>query len=367
MTPDEHDARSHGGAGPAVTRGLLAVIAAILLLWFLRETYTVSMPVFVALFVAMVVHPVYAWLRAHLPEKLRWAAGILTLLLVVSVILLFAGAVALAVGMASEKAPQYAGKVQEFYGRLTQWASARGVQVEQLGSGGLQDRLTRWVTLGARTTGSVLSGLVLVLFLVLLMLLEARRWCERVRASLAGGPARATLDVVATVSGQVRQYLLVRTMLGAITAVIEGLWLWLAGVELALVWAMLFLLLNFIPTIGSVIAAIPPALAALVTLGPGRALLAIAGMFVIEQVMGNFVDPKLVGKRLSISPLVVLVAVVFWGWVWGVAGALLAVPMTVAIIVAFAHVRALRPVALLMSNAENEEELVRRTHQPPGT
>ena len=363
MNSNERENGGRPGVDHPVRTALLALVATILVVHFLRAAYAVTVPVAAAAFVAMVVHPVYAWLRTHLPEKLRWTAGILVLLLVLSVVLLFAGAVGLAIGMAAEKAPEYAGKIQDLYGRLAGWASARGVNLEQLASGGPRERLNRWLTLGAQTTGSLLSGLVLVLFFVLLMLLEASRWREKVRSSLSGGPARATLDTVGTVSDKVRGYLLARTVLGSITAVLEGLWLWAAGVELALVWAMLFFLLNFIPTIGSVIAAIPPSLAALVTLGPGRALLAIGGMFVIEQVMGNFVDPKVVGQRLSLSPLVVLIAVVFWGWVWGVAGALLAAPMTAALVVALAHAPGLRSIALLLSSAGSEEELVRQTHR----
>jgi AI-2 transport protein TqsA len=214
-----------------------------------------------------------------------------------------------------------------------------------------------------RSTGAAVGGLILILFFVLLMLLEARRWREKIRAALKGSRAAATLDTAATVSEQVRKYLLAQTMVGAITAVLEGLWLWTIGVELAIVWGILFFFLNYIPTLGSILAGLPPALLAVLTLGPAHAMVAIAGIFVIEQIMGNFVDPRLVGRKLSISPLVLLVAVVFWGWVWGVPGALLAVPLTATIVVAFAHVPALRPIALLLSRSASEEELLRQTHQ----
>lgn len=343
----------------------VTVIAAILAIHFLHATYVVTMPVAAAAFIAMVVHPAYAWLRQRLPEKLRWASGLLTLFLVLAVLLLFAGAIALAVTMVAERTPEYVQKAQALYDSVVAWASARGFRLEPGAVSGTEEPLTSRLLRGLQTAGAISSGIVLVLFCVLLMLLEARRWREKVRASLEGWSAQATLDVVGTVSVKVRRYLLAQTLIGAITAVLEGIWLWTVGVDLAFVWAVLFFLLNFIPTLGSIVAAVPPALAAL-TLGPGRATLAIAGMFVIEQVMGHFVDPKLVGKRLAISPLVVLIAVVFWGWVWGVAGAFLAAPMTVSVIVAFAHVEALWPIALLLSSAGSKEDLIEQTHHGGG-
>ena len=286
------------------------------------------------------------------------------MLLILAALALIGGAVAVAVDLASEHVPQYAEKLRTQWQQFASWAGGHGLPVKGgvSADGAMRDRLVGWLTGGLRSAWAVLTLLVLVLFFVALMLLEAPRWCEKVEASMRGSRAHATLDTTASVASQVRQYLLVRTMLGAVTAVLNGLWLWAMGVDLALVWAMLFFVLNYIPTIGSIVAAVPPALVALAGLGPGRALVVIAGLLVIEQFMGNFVDPRWVGRRLSLSPLVVLVAVVFWGWVWGVAGALLAVPMTATIVVACAHVPSLRPLALLLSRTGSMEQMARRTH-----
>ena len=120
---------------------------------------------------------------------------------------------------------------------------------------------------------------------------------------------------------------------------------------------LLALLLNFIPTVGSLIAGIFPVLFAFAQKDPGTALLVGGGLLVIEQVMGNFVDPKLLGERLSVSPLVILVSLLVWSWIWGIAGALIAVPMTVLLTVTFAQVPALRPVALFLSNERDLEGL----------
>ena len=120
---------------------------------------------------------------------------------------------------------------------------------------------------------------------------------------------------------------------------------------------MMAFLLNFIPTLGSFIVFALAAAFALMQLKLQTALIAAGGLLLIEQVMGNVVEPRWQGRRLSISPLVVLVALLVWGWIWGVVGTLVAVPITVLMIIAFAHIPALRPIALMLSDAESMEGL----------
>ncbi len=211
-----------------------------------------------------------------------------------------------------------------------------------------------------------IAFLVLTFFFVLLMLIEAPQW-RRKTTEVAGDPGsrHRARDVLLTIGSKVRRFLVVRTLIGLTTAVLEGIWLWSIGVPLALVWAVIFLFLNYIPTLGSIIAAIPPVLFALATMGFGWALVAAAGILIIEQIMGNYVDPAVQGRQLSISPLVVLVAVVFWGWIWGVGGALLAVPITMSLIVAAAHIEPLVPIALMLSGASDKDELIDATTKDP--
>lgn len=363
MNREQHPADATLPAWPTFLSVLVAIIALIAITWLLRQTYAVTMPIAAAIIITMLVHLLHDWLRQRLSARLRWSATPLTLVAILLALLVSVGAIAWAVSLLASKVPQYAEQLQQSWMQLASWAKARGVPLNELAAGSLRNRAMNWLTQGVYFFWSALAGLVLVLFFVLLMLLEVRRWQEKVNTALKDSWAAATLDTVATVSHQLRQYLFVRTMMGLATAVLEGLWLWLVGVDLALVWAMVFFFLNYIPTIGSAVAAIPPTLIALVTLGPGWALVAIAGIFVIEQVMGNFVDPRWVGHKLSISPLVVLIAILFWGWVWGIVGAILAVPMTAILIIAAAHVPSLRSIALLLSRTSSEDELVTHTHR----
>ena len=106
----------------------------------------------------------------------------------------------------------------------------------------------------------------------------------------------------------------------------------------------------------TIIAGIPPILLAFVQFGPGKALLVAGGLLAMEQVIGNFVDPRLQGRTLNVSSLVVLLSVILWGWIWGVPGALIAVPLTVTIILACSKVAMLRPIAVQLSGGEDNRE-----------
>ena len=142
---------------------------------------------------------------------------------------------------------------------------------------------------------------------------------------------------------------------------IAFVWLLVLGVDFAFLWGVLTLLLNYVPNVGPLVAGVLPAPLALIQHGWLWALLVVAGLAVTEQVIGNYVDPKLQGKSLDISPLVVLLSVIFWGRVWGVAGAVLAVPLTATVVIACAHIPALRPVALLLSRSADERTLEAET------
>lgn len=208
-----------------------------------------------------------------------------------------------------------------------------------------------WVTSGFGYLWLLMAMLLLVFFLVLLMLIEAGEWRKTMTAGLDETRVQTIMATTAKASEQVRRFLVVKTLVSALTGASSGLWLWLLGVDFALLWGIVIFLLNYIPYIGSTIAVVPATVIALLQFGPGWALVTIAGLIVIQQLLGNVVDPRLTGRSLAISPLVVLVSIVFWGWVWGLAGMLIGVLLTATIVIVFDHIPALRPLAILLSRS----------------
>ncbi|WP_372573923.1 AI-2E family transporter [Ruegeria jejuensis] len=156
--------------------------------------------------------------------------------------------------------------------------------------------------------------------------------------------------MMAAISQSLQSYVGVKSMVSAMTALISyGVFRWL-GLEYAETWAVLTFGLNFIPNIGSIVAVIFPALIALVqfdSLSPFLTIVFLCGT--VQFLMGNFLDPALLGRSLNMSTFMVIISLTFWSSVWGVVGAFLSVPVTVCLLIVFSHIKALRPVAILMS------------------
>lgn len=201
---------------------------------------------------------------------------------------------------------------------------------------------------------SFISNAVLVLIFLVFMLLAKPYANDKLRAAFSPDRADAIIAISSAISRQIGAYL------GAlfVISLVTGLCVWGAlaalGVEFAFTWGLLAFVLNFIPTLGSIVASIPPVLMALVQHAPdfwpavGVALV----LLVIQNVLGNFIAPKVYGDRLNLSPVVVLLFLVFWGWLWGIVGALLAVPIAAAIQIALAQIPALAPLAVLMGSGK---------------
>jgi AI-2 transport protein TqsA len=337
---------------------LLAVITVILAAAALKASAPVTMPLAFAYFLAVLVYPLQVWLGDHLPARLHWLAVPLTMLAVVAVLAIALALLAVALQLAVSGAPEYADLLERRLASLREFANRYGVQVPQgYGLDGENLRtLAEQLLAGLTSLGTISLFGVLIFFFALLMLLEARDWQRKTVVALRDSRTDLVLDAVASIGHKVRKYLWIRTLAGLISGVAAGLWLWLLGVDFALLWGLLFFLLNYVPNIGSLVAGIPPTLLAFLEGGIGWALVAGGGLLAIDQFVGNYLDPRLLGRTLNISSLVVLISVIFWGWIWGVAGALLSVPMTAAIMIACSHVPALRPIAIFLSGGEDESK-----------
>jgi AI-2 transport protein TqsA len=359
--PSDPDTRSASDAARPTSKvvvGLLSVIAVILSAWALKVSAVVTMPFVFAFFVAILVHPIERALATRLPRRLEWLGVTCAMLAVVGALVLALALLAVALEPVVARAPEYADRLQGQWNSLTSWARDHGLEMPQ-GSevwGTLARNGVQSLASGLSSAGGVLSFLVLVFFFALLMLLEASSWRRKTKIALHRWQTAAVLGTMPVVAEKVRSFMLIRTILGIVSGVLAAAWLWLLGVDFAVFWGVLFFLLNYLPNIGSILAGIPPTVLAFLQLGFGWGLLAAGGLIVMEQFMGNFLDPKLTGRTLNVSSLVVLLSVLLWGWIWGIAGALIAVPITVTLILVFANADALRPIAVLLSGEDDIDE-----------
>jgi len=344
---------------------LLGVLTVLALMWFLRVTYVVTMPLAASCFAAAIVWPLYRWVA----RRSSWLAMPVSMAVVVVTLGVFFGAIAAAAAFAIQSAPQYTSAFSDLIQRAGDRLNAAGIPVNSstigIDGSGLPDWVTQYITFGFTSAYTLLGFLTLIFFFTSMLLMEARLWGEKTHAAFSEERAVQIVDTSRAVSQKLRQYLLTQTFISLMSGVIEGAFMWLIGVPLAFAWGLLFFVLNFIPNLGSVLAMIPPVLITLVTLGPWWAMVLVIGIIVIETLMGYIIAPMWQGKNLSLSPLIVLLSVVFWGWVWGLAGAILAVPLTVTLVIAAAHVEAVRSLALLMSNLTSKHELRLDTKAKP--
>ncbi len=200
---------------------------------------------------------------------------------------------------------------------------------------------------------SFAGQLIMVLFFVVFMLLENPLSERKINMAFPGHFMQIRLGaIIRSINTQVARYLAIKLAISIVTGLFTGLTLSLIGLDFPLMWGFLAVLFNFIPNAGSAFIMGATILMSLIQFYPewNPILATLITMPLIQLILGNFLDPKLQGKRLDLSPVVILVSLVFWGWIWGITGMFLAVPLTETIKIICANIDSLRPLSILMSS-----------------
>ncbi len=198
---------------------------------------------------------------------------------------------------------------------------------------------------------SFMSRLLLVVIFLVFLLLGKPFFPAKVKRAFGPDDAERVTRILGSISGQIGHFLVMQLLISFATGVCVWFALILIGVDFPITWGATAFLLNFIPTLGSIVASIPPVLMALVqfpTLWP--ALVTLVALFAIQMTIGNVIAPKVLGDRLNLSPVVVLLSLVFWGWLWGIVGAILAVPIASTIKIVCENFEGLKPISMMMGS-----------------
>ncbi|TJZ81515.1 AI-2E family transporter [Rhodococcus oryzae] len=284
-------------------------------------------PVFLALMLVVGVQPLGDWLQRKGAPK--WVAVISTLTAVYLILLGLVAALVVSIAQLATLLPQYTDKADELIANVQDQFAQMNIgsdQVEKALSSidlGKIIGLVDDVLLGLL---GVFSNLFFILALLIFMAMDASSFGERMRA-VAYSRADIAYAFSSFASGT-RSYLIVSTVFGLIVAVIDAGALWAMGIPLPILWGLLSFITNYIPNIGFVIGVIPPALIALLEGGPTLMLWVIVVYSVINVIIQSVIQPKFVGEAVGLSVTLTFLALVFWGWVIGPLGALLAIPMT---------------------------------------
>lgn len=334
-------------SGPGQNR-FLAFIAALLATFALRETYPVSMPLAVALVVIAVLYPVKIKLDRILPAELSYFGAVLVALAVLTG---FGAAVYFSAAQVVRAFADHSEQLEQAFQSATAWMQNAGARGEDGFS-----RIVEWAQSIVANVYAILFYFGFIALLVVLGLAEVPAFQKKISDLLddtESGELIRSLDDVAT---KIRQYLGVTTATSVMTGVASTVFPLIVGLDLALVWGLLNFLLNFIPVVGNLIGILPPTLYAIVQFQNWTMpLVVLVGFSAIQIVISNFVEPQWQGRSLSLSPLGIVLAIAFWSWVWGIAGGLIAVPLTVALVIACQSVPSLRWIAVALSRVEPEE------------
>jgi predicted PurR-regulated permease PerM len=333
---------------------LLIIITVILGVYALKATRPVTMPLAFAFFISVLVHPLQTWLDRRVP---RWLSLVLVLLVLAGVLGLFAGAIELSLELIEPQLPQYAEQTEQLLQSARTWFQNHGLPIGQgIQSSGAISQLFQQALGGARSLLGVLSLLILIASFLALLLLEVGKYRDRTQRAFPNDVGDHIIHAVDSMGKKLRRYFLVVALTSFLTGILTALWCLVLSVDLAVVWGLLAFVLNFIPTLGSIIAASIPALVATIFQSPAIGAATLVGLAVIQTILGNFVDPKLQGKYLKLSPFVALLSIVFWGWVWGIPGAFIGVPMTAAIVLFANEFQSSRPISIMLGDTDARQQ-----------
>ena len=310
----------------------------------LKAAQNFFVPVLLAFFIATVSYPVTDWLRRH-----RIPRAIAVLLTVLVDFAFLAGVVVLGITIFGDLQQKWEteyydltqAKVKETSANLAvalkNWGvEDAGPKIQATVSENLAElkniRFSQVWNVSSGVLGRVVSFFgtsVIVIILTVFMLLEARMFGRRFSAICeARGP---NFQRMLSATKDTQRYLGIKTAVSLATGVLAGLLCWAAGLDFFVFWGILAYALNYIPVVGSIIAGLAPTILALLLKGPADAVVVGGGYFLINTFLGNFLEPMLMGRRFGLSTLVVVMSVMFWGWLWGPIGMLLAVPLTMMV------------------------------------
>lgn len=334
------------------TRLLFGAAALVIIIWGLNQAQAALISSLVAVFLAILGTPLVAWLRRR---RVPAAPAVLLVLALIILVLLLVGAfVGASLTGFTAALPAYQASIQAQAAEISALLAGKGIRVtEAMLLEYLNPASAMKYAAGALGgLGAALANIVLILLTVLFILLEAASFPVKLRAVL-GDPSQKFPEFARFID-DIQRYMLVKTALAAGAGLLLGGWLAALGIDSPVLWAFLAFLLLYIPHVGSILAGIPAVCLTLVQFGPGRAALVAGGYVAVNFIIGNIVEPKLMGKKLSLSTLAVFLSLIFWGRMLGLAGAVLCIPLTMALKFAFENNRNTLWLAVLLGPAVPE-------------
>jgi len=328
---------------------LLLVIAA---LFFARA---IIAPVVFSLFIIAVAWPLQSALQRRLPKHL---ALIVTLAVILAIIGVLEYAIIWGFSRVARWLMSNTDRLQSLYTQATGWLEEHGISVTSLVT---ENFNPNWIIAAVREIGGrgyrLISFAVIAFTFTVLGLIEVDSVRKRVER-LSNEHVRHSIQIASIdITAKFQRYMLVRTCMSVLTGLVVWCFALIAGIELATAWGTIAFALNYIPFIGPLIATIFPTLFALVQIGSWQlAILVFAGLNLIQFVIGSYLEPRIAGATVYMSPYIVLFAIFFWSFLWGIAGAFIGVPIVIALLTVCEQHKATEWIALLLAGGRDKKK-----------
>jgi len=325
---------------------MLSIVTIVLVGAVLYFARPVVLPLLMASFLAVLIQPLLRWLTRRLPMAVALLITILGLLIVI------VGGISLFVSDMVElasKTPQYAERVKGMVDGVIVEANKHGLDVswEQINPDAAFNWLFEFLTAGLQSLFEVLAQTALVLIMMVFLVLEAPEFRRKIALGLSVKVSQMVLEATDSIIQRIQSYMITKTAISLATGLGTTVVTLALGIDFPILWGIIAFLLNYVPNVGSVIAVAPPVLLALLQFDTlTRPLICLIGLGSTQFSIGNIVEPKVMGRSLNLSTFVVFVSLIFWGWLWGLIGVILAVPLTSAIKIVCEHIERLRPIAI---------------------
>jgi len=311
-----------------VTVGIIASVAIAIAAYQAADVFA---PLALAIFIIPIVWPLQSRLQLHMPKVVALA---ITLFLTIAVCIAFASLAVWAFGRVGHSLIADSARYQAAYHGVVAWLDDHGVSVAGLWA---QHFNVEWLLRAAQhltdRINTTLTFWLIALTYLILGLLEVDDIQHKVRALDNREMARVLLDGSAATAIKFRKYMLVRTQMSAVTGLLVGAFAWITGLQFAVEWGVIAFVLNYIPYIGPFVATLFPTLLAMTQFESWPAVLGMfVGLNIIQGAVGNYVEPRVAGRLLSMSPMIVLFAIFFWTFLWGLFGTFIGVPIALAIL-----------------------------------
>lgn len=339
---------------------LLSIIVIIMVGYVMTVAKSILLPFAIAVFTSYILYPIIGFF-----EKKRIPGFISVILTLIIFGLIFSGMIGLiteSVNSFSKEFPRYEPRITQITTDVTEFLNLPAQDLT--GSTDDEDKtiinkllenfsIGKFVSSLVGSISNLFSNLFLIIIILLFMLMGRNQLAKKIDVAFDKSASEKISDMLININKQIQKYIVAKTLISLGTAVLVAIVLSVFGVEFVIIWAILTFVLNFIPSIGSIIASVLPLFIVFIQFdNPFMVLWIGICILAIQFAMGNIIEPKIMGKSINLSPLLILFSLIFWGWLWGIIGMFLSVPITVIIKIIFENINETKPLAVLMGEAK---------------